>query len=124
MAAKTDIQGLSAAELIQKEAKQYRLGRYATLVSQIEVADDHAIDSLLEAQLCEVLNQHVAEEGYDVAVLAITDLSRHSSRLLFSKANPLNVSSAELTGVISRKKQIIPWLTQQLDHVTAPRQTD
>lgn len=113
LAAKTDIHGLSADYLLMKDAKHYQINGFSVLISQIELASMSAIDAILPEILAELAKQNQIGH-FDIAVLVITDIFKQNSTIYFSQDNQLHFSSVSLLGAISRKKDILPWLTSTI----------
>ncbi|AWH87288.1 manganese-dependent inorganic pyrophosphatase [Limnobaculum parvum] len=112
--AKTDISGLSIERLLQKDEKNYLIGDYKLILSQIEVSDFHAIEPQLPA-LKQEMEMRAQSEGLDFYVLMVTSLSSSQSCLYFSQNNPISQSPITIENMLSRKKQLVPWLTQKLN---------
>lgn len=110
LAAKTDIHGLSPDYLLMKDAKRYQINGFSVLISQIELASMSAIDAILPEVLAELTKQNQLG-NFDVTVLVVTDIFKQNSTLYFSQDNRFHFSSVSLLGFISRKKDILPWLT-------------
>lgn len=111
--AKTDIGGLTPNLLLMKDAKRYQINGKSVFLSQIEVADMSAIDVVL-ADLLVALTKLSLSGNVDIAMLAVTDIFQKNTTLYFSDNNALALTSLSLPGVISRKKDILPWLTGAL----------
>ncbi|WJV40736.1 manganese-dependent inorganic pyrophosphatase [Raoultella terrigena] len=113
LAAKTDIRGQSPHTLLMKDAKRYQINGLSVLLSQIEVATMSEVDLVLP-DLLTALEEEVQSGGIDIAAVAVTDIFQKNSTLYFSENNALRFVSLSLPGVISRKKDILPWLTSAL----------
>ncbi|MFI8415581.1 manganese-dependent inorganic pyrophosphatase [Serratia sp. NPDC078593] len=110
LAAKTDLSGQTPMSLLMKDAKRYQISGLSVLISQIEVASLSAIDSMLPDLLAALAVQS-KEPGLAIALLVITDIFQQNSTLYFSGNNVLDLASLSLPNAISRKKEILPWLT-------------
>lgn len=113
LAAKTDLSGQSAPQLLHRDAKNYRIHSVSLLLSQIEVRAMSDIDPLLPA-LQQALDQAKQEAGLEMAALLVTDITRHRSTLYFSSNRVLAIRQVSLPGMTSRKKEVLPWLTLQI----------
>ncbi|HCR2991868.1 TPA: DHH family phosphoesterase [Serratia marcescens] len=113
LAAKTDLSGLSAAQLLQRDAKNYRIHSVSLLLSQIEVRAMSDIDPLLPA-LQQALEHAKQEAGLAMAALLVTDITCRRSTLYFSPNRVLDIRQVSLPGMTSRKKEVLPWLTRQI----------
>lgn len=111
--AKTDIAGLTPDQLLMKDAKRYQINGKSILLSQIEVAGMSATDAVLP-DLLVALTKECQSCHLDLAMLAVTDIFQKNSTLYFSENNALDLTCLSLPGVISRKKDILPWLTGAL----------
>ncbi|HCI5391114.1 pyrophosphatase [Escherichia coli] len=116
LAAKTSLDGGSAADLFQRDAKQYLIKNKVLLVSQIELRQMSDIDPHLPALLREL--KTFVTNSVDVAVLILTDITNKYS-VIYSSDSQLtgNNTPTELPGMTSRKKEILPWLTEHLSSV-------
>lgn len=113
LAAKTDVTGQSATQLINRDAKNYQIHDFSILLSQIEVRDMADIAPLLSSLQTELeRTKHVA--GLDMAVLMVTDITQQNSILYFSDNPIFGTRQVSLIGMTSRKKQVLPWLTDRL----------
>lgn len=121
----TNIADKSEEELIDLDAKSFELNGQTARVAQINVVDlPEAMerkDSFLKAM------EHVSEaENYDLFMLLITNVLDSDSKALvvgndnakaaFEKAFGKVVDSEiDLPGVVSRKKQVVPQLTEAFE---------
>jgi len=115
MIAKTNIAGLTPEQLLMKDAKRYQINGQSVLLSQIEVAGMLAIDAVLP-DLLVALTKECRLCHLDIAMLAVTDIFQKNSTLYFSENNAIELTPLSLPGVISRKKDILPWLTGALSN--------
>ncbi|UTO03761.1 DHHA2 domain-containing protein [Serratia nematodiphila] len=113
LAAKTDLSGQSAAQLLHRDAKNYRIHSVSLLLSQIEVRTMSDIDPLLPA-LQQALEHTKQEAGLEMAALLVTDITCRRSTLYFSPNRVLDIRQVSLPGMTSRKKEVLPWLTRQI----------
>lgn len=110
-----DIVGRSAEDIVGADFKDFDIGGKKIGVGQIELPDLTVIKDM-EPQLIDCLSRKKGE-GYELVILAITDIMAEGSRLLFA-GDPEVVKKAfgvtpeggkaYVEGLISRKKQIIP----------------
>lgn len=116
-----DIGDMTPAQIVKNDSKEFQIGNYPMLISQLSVMDTDQVmamqDEILAnmAQVCE-------KEGYAMSIVIVTDIINEGSYLLFS-GEPKNLigeafkqdaskSVMYLPGVMSRKKQIIPPLSE------------
>jgi manganese-dependent inorganic pyrophosphatase len=113
-----DVSGISADEIINRDAKQYQVGGGQTIcIAQIEVVGK----SLLERkeELLEALRKSKQSRGLDLYALMVTDVLTKGTNLLVAGdvapvARAFGVTShdstLDLPGVMSRKKEVAPKL--------------
>lgn len=113
----------TASELLNMDAKSFNMGDYITRIGQVNTVD---IDEVFQRQ--EELEKEMLEvstnEKYDLFVLLVTDIINSDSKILVVGAekdkvgNAFNVrldnNTAFLPGVVSRKKQVVPQITETL----------
>ena len=106
----------SPREVVSTDMKIYRTERYQFAIAQAEVSDLYELSEHLE-QLNAALDGLREGKGLDFAILMVTDVVRGSSRLLTVNAPPIlddlpyppQADGTRLaTGVVSRKKQLLP----------------
>ncbi|MFC0228335.1 manganese-dependent inorganic pyrophosphatase [Serratia aquatilis] len=113
LAAKTDVTGQSAAQLLSRDAKNYQIHDLSILLSQIEVRNMADIAPLLPSLQLE-LERTKSGAGLDMVVLMVTDITQQNSILYFSDNQIFAHRQVALAGMTSRKKQVLPWLTDRL----------
>lgn len=121
--ASINIQGKTARELIAADFKEFLIGGKKFGVSQMMVLDCEEID-LREADLLAELEQLRTANGYDLAVLLVTNPLRSTHERVLIKGEKWIVEKAfnvkiendtcMLPGVLSRKKDFIPALGRAL----------
>ncbi|WP_087016081.1 manganese-dependent inorganic pyrophosphatase [Thaumasiovibrio subtropicus] len=113
--AKTDIEGLTPAELVEKDLKAYPFNDRQVIVGQVELATmDQVADQIdaLEADL----ERRCSEESLAFAALMLTDITTSTTRLLYKGEWSSKIDAHAESGVLimentlSRKKQGWPWL--------------
>jgi manganese-dependent inorganic pyrophosphatase len=118
---------LSPAAAVRADCKQYREGERRFSVSQVEELGFTNFwkceDGLLEA-----LEKYRAENGLNFACLLVTDIDTQSSLLLvrgeaevvqaitYPQKRPPDIF--DLPGIVSRKKQLMPYLSSLLGAAT------
>lgn len=117
----TNLASKSAEELIDIDAKTFELNGNAVRVAQVNTVD---INDVLERQeaIEKAIEKANAENGYSDFVLMITDILNSNSEILAIGNNVKKVEAAFnfvlennhafLKGAVSRKKQVIPQLTE------------
>jgi manganese-dependent inorganic pyrophosphatase len=115
-----DLSDKSVAELISIDAKEFDMGN-----SKVEIAQVNAVDTAevlaRQAELESTISKVIEEKSLDLFLFVVTDILTNDSvgLALGSKASAVekayNVTlsnhTATLKGVVSRKKQIVPVLT-------------
>ena len=106
-------------EIITMDMKEFSMGKFQTAVAQINTVD---IDGLLNNRenLESAMNKMIDKNNYDLFVLVMTDIVNNGSKILALGDSTelvekgfnveLEVGTAWLDGVVSRKKQIVPFL--------------
>ena len=110
--AKTDITGQSASVLLHRDAKHYRIHDVPLLLSQIEVRDMADITPLLP-ELLQEMDKTCKESELEMVILMVTDITSQNSVLHFSDCSLTGYRQVSLPGMTSRKKDILPWLTDR-----------
>lgn len=115
----TDLSDYSAAQLLGIDSKVFPMGTSTVEIAQINtvsIEDMMARQTEIESQMEAI----IAEKGLDLFVAVITDILNSNSQVIaLGKRTDIvekafNVSlvnnTALLTGVVSRKKQIVPFM--------------
>jgi manganese-dependent inorganic pyrophosphatase len=110
---------MSADEAVTADSKEYEHGSHRYTVAQIEELSFAPFKAKREA-LLEALEAHRAAKGYLFAALLITDINTQNSILLV-RGDPAFTRLVDypeageygwkLDGVVSRKKQLLPYIT-------------
>lgn len=104
-------------EVVSTDIKTYEAGGFRLAIAQAEVTDLMELSEHLEP-LTRALDDLKTQRSLDFAMLLVTDIVRGSSRLIFSSHAPpilddlpyppVADGTREATGVVSRKKQLLP----------------
>lgn len=116
--AKSDITGLSTIELIKKDYKVFDFGGKKVFIGSVETVEPEKVIEL-KSEIVAGLNELKSELGVSHAFLAITDLLKINSKVIYetdAEGKVLEqafttVASANLADIgprISRKKEIAP----------------
>ncbi|MBA8772806.1 MULTISPECIES: manganese-dependent inorganic pyrophosphatase [Staphylococcus] len=109
--------------ILNTDAKSFSMGEHTVRIAQVNTVD---IDEVIVRQeaLENAMNKASAENGYDIFVLVITDILNSNSKIIVVGAEKdkvgeafntaLDNNTAFLPGVVSRKKQIVPPITEAL----------
>ncbi len=123
--AKSDISGMSAEELLDKDAKRFEMGERKVYVAQLELTDISSAKKLKD-DFVEIMEARV-KTGFHTIILALTDIINEGSELIVASEEPELVEKAfgkkisdhsfYAKGLLSRKKQIVP----ELENVMVPK---
>ena len=121
-----DIGDMTPAQIVKNDSKEFQIGNYPMLISQLSVMDTDQVMAMQDEILAEMARVCTAE-GYVMSIVIVTDIINEGSYLLFS-GEPKNLigeafkqdsskSVMYLPGVMSRKKQIIPPLSEAVKNL-------
>ena len=117
----TDLSSFSIDEILHLDAKKIDFKEVKSIVNQVNTA---SIPSVMEmkAELEARMNEIIEEENLDLFMLLITDIVNSNSQVialgknasLVEKAYGVTLANntALLEGVVSRKKQVVPVMTE------------
>ena len=117
--AKTNIEGLSAAELVEKDLKGYPFNGRDVVVGQVELATLEQVDGMIDA-LEQDLERRCEQDNLAFAAVMLTDITTAQTRLLYKGEWAEKLAKHECDGILmmentlSRKKQGWPWLQTEL----------
>ncbi|WP_086313067.1 manganese-dependent inorganic pyrophosphatase [Enterococcus sp. 7F3_DIV0205] len=117
----TNLSDKSAETLLDLDAKSFPMGDKNVRIAQVNTVDlNEVLDRQVELEAA--MNNANAANGYDLFVLIITNILNSDSELLvigdsLDKVEAafkvkLDNNRAFLNGVVSRKKQVVPQLTE------------
>lgn len=119
----TNMGNKTAEEMIDMDAKSFPMGDKNVRIAQINVVD---IDDVFakQSELEKAIQEANLENNYDLFILVVTNILDSDSMVL-ALGNPiiavedafgvkLENNKALLKGVVSRKKQVVPQLTEAL----------
>ena len=120
--AKSAIDGASARDLNTRDYKEFDMNGTKVAVGQLEMIDISALDSRKD-DLFEDMKLLKEESGLHTIAILLTDIMKEGSQLLVLSDDNAKVEAAFKTtlqnnqawldGVLSRKKQVIPFLQPQ-----------
>jgi manganese-dependent inorganic pyrophosphatase len=116
-----DLSDKSVEQLISLDAKEFQMGS-----SKVEIAQVNAVDTndvlVHKAEIEAALSKVIADKGLDLFLFVVTDILTNDSVAVAIGAATnkveqafnvtLDNNQATLKGVVSRKKQIVPVLTE------------
>lgn len=107
-------------QILNNDFKEYNLNRYKIGIGQINASDPESVQKLEDSMMGHMTDVQ-QQKGYSLLLLMVTDIANESSYILFAgKGHDLiqNAFGVEpqgnavyLKGVVSRKKQVVPLLT-------------
>lgn len=118
-----DLSDKSLEDLLSLDAKGFEFGSVKATVAQVNAVD---IEDVLgrQEELENLLNKNVADNGLDLFFFVVTDILNNDSTAVAAGQAKDAAASAfgaeivngriSLPGVVSRKKQIVPVLTEKL----------
>jgi len=114
----------TAEQLVSLDSKEFSMNGNKVQIAQVNVVDPQDVLSR-QSELEEVMNQQISDNGLDLFLLVITDILNNDSVGLAVGAKTeavekafnvtLDNKTAELKGVVSRKKQVVPVLTDSFN---------
>lgn len=120
------IGGKTPTEIAKNDLKEFKIGDYRIIVSQISVMDPKEVLDI-EDKLIEVMKDNCDREGFDMHLLMVTDILEEATYLLYAGSPRTLIGEAfkkdasgthvYLPGVMSRKKQIIPPLSEAVKRI-------
>ncbi|MBD3208512.1 MAG: manganese-dependent inorganic pyrophosphatase [Candidatus Nealsonbacteria bacterium] len=120
--AKANLEGMSAEDILFGDFKEYEFGEKKIGVGQVEITGMDQIENRKQ-ELLETIKNKAQERNYELFVFMATDIIEQGTLLLFwEKENYIQKTfgkepennSVYLEGVMSRKKQVVPPLTNTL----------
>lgn len=116
-----DISDMSAAAIAKNDSKPFEFGPYKALVGQVSVMDAAPVLAR-KAEITAAMADVCKAEGYDLSLVMVTDIITEGTDLLVVGEPKQLIAEAfgkeladdvvNLPGVMSRKKQIVPQLTE------------
>ncbi|GAA6114782.1 manganese-dependent inorganic pyrophosphatase [Apilactobacillus apinorum] len=120
----TNVDARSDKDLIDGDAKSFTMGGKAVRIDQINTVD---VNDVLKrkADLLKAMEEEAKAEGYDLfLVIATNVLDSNSEAIVYGEPKDavekafnqtISDDTIALPGVVSRKKQVVPQLTDVLD---------
>ncbi|MDN6730592.1 MAG: manganese-dependent inorganic pyrophosphatase [Atopostipes suicloacalis] len=117
----TDISDKTALQILNDDAKSFTMGNDKVRIGQVNVVDINELLFSRKDELVKAMHEEIKNEGYSLFVLMITDIIRSNSVAIvegeeyrkFERAfnKSIQMGTVELENVVSRKKQLVPPLT-------------
>ncbi|ERL25521.1 putative manganese-dependent inorganic diphosphatase [Mitsuokella sp. oral taxon 131] len=118
---------MTPQEIAKNDLKEFQIGDYRIIVSQISVMDTKEVMDL-EDELIAAMTNICEKEGFDMSLVMVTDILEEATYLLYAGSPKTLIGEAfkkdasgthvYLPGVMSRKKQIIPPLSEAVKRIT------
>ncbi|KAA9004696.1 manganese-dependent inorganic pyrophosphatase [Paenibacillus spiritus] len=118
-----DLSDKSIAQLVSLDAKEFAMGSYKVEIAQVNAVDTNDVLSR-QTELEQALNAIIDEKGLDLFLFVVTDilnndsvgvaLGRQAQAVEEAYNVKLDANKAVLKGVVSRKSQIVPVLTETM----------
>lgn len=118
-----DLSSTPVSDLVKLDAKEFQMGSYKVEIAQVNAVDTNDVLGR-KAELADRLQQVINDRQLDLFLFVVTDILNNNSvgvaygRMAdaVEKAFEVKLSDHEavLKGVVSRKKQIVPPLTDTL----------
>ncbi len=120
--AKSAVEGASARELNTRDYKEFDMNGVKVGIGQLEMVDISVLEPRIEELMADM--QKMKEEGgLHTVLILLTDIIKEGSQLLVASddeskieaafGKSLENSQAWLDGVLSRKKQVVPFVQPQ-----------
>ncbi len=120
----SSLQGKTPKDIFYQDFKDYTFGKYKIGIGQVNTMDREKVNEVKES-LIDLMRQLCMDNGYSLLMLLVTDILNQASEVLFvgeqkdliAKAFNVNIgeNSVYLPGVVSRKKQVIPFISVAVD---------
>ena len=117
---------MTPMEIAKNDLKEFTIGDYRIIVSQISVMDTKEVMDL-EPQLIEAMSTICEKEGFDMSLVMVTDILEEATYLLYAGSPKTLIGEAfkkdasgthvYLPGVMSREKQITPPLSEAVKRI-------
>ena len=117
----TDLSSFTTDEILHLDAKRIDFKEVKAIVNQVNTASIPEVMDMKE-ELETRMNEIIDEEGLDLFMLLITDIVNSNSQVIALGKNAslvekaygvkLEDNTALLEGVVSRKKQVVPIMTE------------
>ena len=120
----TSLVGKSVEEIFNQDYKKFNIGDAKVGIAQVNTMDIEGF-APYKADMLAYMENLAQENKFDVAILLLTDVINASSEVFVAGPRPeivenafkvrLDDHQANLAGVISRKKQVVPAVTNAIN---------
>ncbi|WP_018658780.1 manganese-dependent inorganic pyrophosphatase [Allofustis seminis] len=121
----TNISSKTAAEILNADAKTFDMNERVVRIGQVNVVDFEELTQR-KGEILEAMKEETDKHYYDLFVLLITNiLDSDSIGLVYGPGyrememafdRPVQMNTIDLPGVVSRKKQVVPQLTEAFNN--------
>ena len=122
----TTLTGKTPKELLNQDFKSFLINEDKVGISQVYTMDSASLEGMRE-ELLKTMEERSKENGYSIFILMLTDIFNQASEMIVVGPNKESVAKAfnanlednsfYAPGVLSRKKQVIPPITNILSSV-------
>lgn len=122
------LQGKTPKEILHQDFKEFRFGKHRIGIGQVNTMDAESLENM-KPDLLQYMKTICTEQGFNLLMLLVTDILNQGSEVLYvgedreliSKAFNIELgeNSIFLPGVVSRKKQVVPYISvaaEKLDY--------
>ena len=121
----TSLVGKTVDEIFNQDFKPFTIGDYKVGIAQVNTMDIDGFMPVYKKDMLNYMAEKAKNNGFNVMLLLLTDILTEGSQILVAGPNPeivektFNVelveSTAFLPGVLSRKKQVVPPITNAIN---------
>lgn len=114
LSAKTSVEGMSARELLNKDIKTFTIHGRQVCVAQLELYSLNQVEAVMDDLRLE-MTRYAQESQVTLVVLMLTDINLGDTSLWFVGSVLSEIPQpCKVEGMLSRKKQMLPWLESKL----------
>lgn len=114
LSAKTSVEGMSARELLNKDIKTFTIHGRQVCVAQLELYSLNQVEAVMDDLRLE-MTRYAQESQVALVVLMLTDINLGDTSLWFVGSVLSEIPQpCKVEGMLSRKKQMLPWLESKL----------
>lgn len=114
LSAKTSVEGMSARQLLNKDCKTFTIHGHQVCVAQLELYALDQVAPVLDDLRAEMV-RYAEERHAALVVLMLTDINKGDTSLWFAGKKLTDIAQpCKVEGMLSRKKQMLPWLENHL----------
>jgi manganese-dependent inorganic pyrophosphatase len=121
--ASSSLKGMNPQEILNYDFKEFNINKHKIGIGQVN-SSDHESFSEMKPELIDYMEKVMADKDFDLVLLMATDPVNDGSEIIITGNDSLLVkkafhaapeaNSVYLKGVVSRKKQVIPMVTEAI----------